>query len=110
MPPSGAAAWVSAYFSQSTKTVGVYLTFSRDFSPSAWPELRSQKAEIEAEMELTLSWEDEGNGKYYIVDRSRYDSLEDSATLDRINRFFLTRLNSFINAFRPRLSRLVERM
>lgn len=110
MPPSGAAAWVSAYFAQSKKQVGVYLTFARDFAVVAWPELLAQRTDIDREMGHSPTWEDQGNGKYYISERLAYDSLDDPATLARISEFFETRINAYVTAFRPRLARIAEKM
>ena len=38
----------------------------------------------------------------------KYDSLQDPATLDQITAFFLTRIDAFVTAFRPRLQRIIE--
>jgi hypothetical protein len=59
MPPSGGTSWVSAFFSQSTNRVGVYLRFTKgNFADRAYESLQEQRAEIEEAIGIDITWDD----------------------------------------------------
>lgn len=104
LPPSSDAAWISAYFSQSRQQVGVYLRLTNsDIGRTVFEALKERRTEIDAEFGGTVEWTDK-NGKYGISVRKPYDNLQSEATLQDIEEFFQTWLNSFISYFRPLLS------
>jgi hypothetical protein len=60
----GSKAWVSAYVAKSKQRVGVYLTFERGpIAERLFEALRAEKESIEAELGMTVRWEDEGGGQ-----------------------------------------------
>ena len=111
MPPSGGTAWVSAYFAQSKSRVGVYLTFTRNtqFAPVAWKALKAEAKQIEEELGVPVDWLTDEDGKFMVACRMSYEKL-DGRGLDEIRKFFADRINRFVNVFRPRLERLVEKL
>jgi hypothetical protein len=109
MPPSGNQTWLSAYFAQSKKQVGVYLRFIRDsaFGKAAYDALLAEKEQIEAELGFQPEWSDE-DGKRGIAIRMNYADLSNEANRREITDFFQDRLNRFVNVFRSRLERLAN--
>ncbi|MEO8198634.1 MAG: DUF4268 domain-containing protein [Thermoanaerobaculia bacterium] len=106
MPPSRSLAWVSAYFAQSKKQVGVYLRLTNsDAGKSLYDALWEQRQDIEKELGSPMTWTDR-NGKYGISITMPYDDLAKPSTEDSIERFFKEWLNRFISTFRPKLERL----
>lgn len=106
MPPSSTLAWVSAYFSQSKKQVGVYLRLTNsDAGKSLFDALKEQRQEIEQALGPSLVWTDK-NGKYGISITMPYDDLSQQESVAAIEGFFKLWLNRFISTFRPRLERV----
>ncbi len=105
MPPSGATSWVSAYFSQSTKRVGVYLRFTRgNFADRAYETLSEQRQEIDEEIGIDLTWDDP---RQTILSRKPVEDVFDPSRRAEIAEFFADKVNLFVNVFRPRLERIV---
>jgi hypothetical protein len=108
LPPSGSQVWVSPYFAQSQKRVGVYLRFARGvFGEEAYRRLMSEQEEINRELGGEADWHSR-DGKLSVATRSRYTSLDDPQELDRIRRFFAETVNRYISVFRPRLQRIAQ--
>jgi hypothetical protein len=104
LPPSSSVAWVSAYFSQSRRQVGVYLRLAdSDAGKSLFDALKEQREELENELGSPMIWTDR-NGKYGISIAMSYDDLTRQEAA--IEQFFRKWLNRFISTFRPRLTRL----
>lgn len=111
MPPSGGTAWVSAYFMQTKKRVGVYLTFQRGgVANVAWAALNAEKDSINDALGFEALWQEDSEGKYQIASRLPYDNLNDPDTLAEIGQFFRTRINRYVSVFRPRLERIAASM
>lgn len=108
MPPSGGTAWITVFFSQASGYVGVFLTFTRGaFAEKAYNALLSERAEIDAELVVPVSWESV-EGKYSITARKSFPDLRSVTDRDEIKRFFADRVNRFVNVFRPRLARIAQ--
>ncbi|MCU0522906.1 MAG: DUF4268 domain-containing protein [Anaerolineae bacterium] len=109
--PCGNQGWLSAYFAQSKKQVGVYLRFERNsaFGKAAYDAFVAEKETIEKELEFQPEWSDK-DGKFSIATRMSYTDLSDPAVMDQIRAFFHDRLNRFVNVFRPRLERMVREL
>ena len=106
MPPSGSTSWVSAFFSQSTNRVGVYLRFTKgNFADRAYESLREQRAEIEEAIGVDVTWDD---SRCSIISSMPVPDVFDAGRRAEIVDFFSDRINRFVNAFRPRLERIVD--
>ena len=87
-PPSGSQAWISAYFAQSKKQVGVYFRFQRGaYADSAYKLLLEDREAIEAELDCAVNWRDL-RVKTGLGTAMTYDTLEDPATRLRISEYF----------------------
>jgi hypothetical protein len=103
MPPGGGQAWVTVYFSQKDRAVGVFLTFMRGpLADDLFARLSAQREEIDAELGIEVTW-DADDGKYVIACRLSIDGLRDPSNRGRIKTFFKDVINRYVNVFRPRL-------
>lgn len=106
MPPSGTAAWVSAYLAQSAGHAGVYLAFSKSFEKGEgiYRRLEAERESIEKEFGSELNWEKFDGNKAYIS--SPHISLQDLADPEgrqRVLKELSDMTNRFVNVFRHRL-------
>lgn len=109
MPPSMGKAWVSAYFLQGQGRVGVSLRFaSGSLAERLWEGLFAEQEEIEKEIGLALKWNKPPSGKYGVGTSTTYDELRASKNREELQAYIRDTLNHFVNAFRPRLSRMTE--
>jgi hypothetical protein len=109
MPPNRSEAWLSAFFSQAQGRAGVYLTFATgSLAERLWHGLRDEQDEIEREIGLPLKWNNRRKGKYGVSTNKIYDDLKAPRHREEIQIFMRDALNRFVNAFRPRLSRMTE--
>jgi len=109
MPPGdGGQAWVTMYFSQGHREVGVFLTFARGaLADTLYQGLTEQRAEIGAELGFDVQWE-ANDGKYTITCRRAFSDLRDPANREQIKNFLREAINRYVNVFRPRLEKLAE--
>lgn len=107
MPPNASQAWVSAYFAQATKVVGVYLRFGKnaDMGREAKELLQAERKAIEAELGVPTEWKVK-EGVLTISASMSY--LELQQDLAKIDDFFLDRIDRFTRVFRPRLQVIAE--
>ena len=109
LPPSGGQCWISAYFLQQRKHVGVFLTFSRgDYADHVYKILLTEKETIDKELDIAVEWESKDDGKYLVCAYRKYDNPKDEKHREEIKVFLNNTINQFVNAFRPRLSRIAE--
>lgn len=110
LPPSGGQCWISVYFLQQKKHVGVYLTFSRgDYADHVYKVLLSDKDAIDEELGIPVEWESK-DGKYSIWSHRTYDDPKDEKHREEIKSYLNDTINRFVNTFRPRLERIAEDM
>lgn len=111
MPPGGGGqAWVTMYFSQRSKRVGVFLTFARGaLADDFYQRLLLQKEQIDLELGIDTVW-DAVDGKYAIGSFSSFPDLLDPANEERIKSFLRDAINRYVNVFRPRLEKLAEEL
>ena len=104
--PSGTKkAWISAYFSKSSKNIGVYFRTRNDQIGNKISEhLEPFKQEMIAELGENVQWQNDGN--YQPIIRMHCDDIFDKANREKIMEFFKTWLNNFVNTFRPRLKKI----
>lgn len=108
LPPSGGKAWITVYFLQSKRSVGVFFTLMRgDFADLAFSRLSAEAAEIDAELGVPVEWTSE-DGKHSVWCSATFDDLRAVRNRDEIKGLLSDRLNRFVNAFRPRMARIVE--
>lgn len=110
LPPSMAHGWISAYFAQSKKRVGVYMRFASNsaFGRFAYPKLVEERAEIDKELGPGVIWDDPSVPGGGVGIRLAYEDLSDPTTIDQIQEYFRRNINAFVQAFRPRLARLAK--
>jgi Domain of unknown function (DUF4268) len=108
MPPTSSAAWVSAYFSKTTNTVGVYLrTSKKEVGDTYYRALLADKESIEQDLAFTPTWK-EFAGSYTISVSKPFSDVHGAANRAAIKEFFAVNINLFVNVFRPRLTRIIE--
>ena len=105
MPPSGGAAWVSAYIAQSTGSGGAYLTFSKTFDKldSYYNQLFSQRDEIDRNFGAQLTWERIGNKVFISAPNVSFAGLNAPAERERVIAHLADMSNRMVNVFRHRL-------
>jgi len=108
LPPSSSVAWISAYFSKTNNTVGVYLRVSKNAVGEAYyGALLTDKEAIEKDLGFSPVWNDADATLHITVSRS-FSDVHGSENRPAIKRFFAENINLFVNVFRPRMARLAE--
>ena len=108
MPPSWNACWVSAYFSKTKNTVGVYLRFSKkEVGDTYYQTLLADKEEIEKDLGFAVEWV-ERDKTYSISVHRKFADVHAAKFRSDIKTFFAHHINQFINVFRPRITRIAE--
>jgi len=106
MPPDKTSAWITVYFSQNQKQVGVFLTFARgNFGDMAYAALQEDRERIEEELGNAIEWDSDGS-KHRIIVKAGFPDLRASDNRASIKQFLASSINSFVNVFRPRLERI----
>jgi len=102
MPPSGGVNWVSAYLMSSKHRVGVYLVLSNSYAPNkdVFAALAAQRADIEREIGLELSWESSSRS-FSVTARKSYADIDSVTERSALLGFLADMTNKFVNAFRP---------
>ncbi|UGB36869.1 hypothetical protein [Frateuria soli] len=111
MPPGGGGqAWVTMYFSQRYRRVGVFLTFLRGaLADDLYQKLLRQQEDINAQLGIDAHWE-ANDGKYAIGSFKHFPDLLDPANQEEIKLFLSDAINRYVNVFRPRLEKLAEEL
>jgi hypothetical protein len=108
MPPSWNASWVSAYFSKSKSTIGVYLRFSKkEVGDTYYRTLLEDKEEIERDLGFSPKWE-ERDKVFSIGVHKKFPDVHGAEYREEIKAFFAEHINQFVNVFRPRSERISE--
>ena len=103
-PANNKYSWISAYFSQSTKRVGVYFKCYNDQNGLEIAEkLHQYKNEIMEELgdEVIYSWDSSLVDGFAV--RLHLEDVYDENNRELIKDFFKKWINSFVNTIRPRL-------
>lgn len=110
MPPSGHYAWISVYFLQKDREVGVFLGFRKgEFSEIAFDKLSAEQETINHELEIEVEWNSQ-DGRNTIAVRQNFDDLFADKNREHIKSFLEDTVNRFVNVFRPKLQRIVDEM
>jgi len=106
--PSSSDAWITVYFWQQRKEIGVFLTFTRGSQQgdAIYKRLTDQKDEITKEIAFPLSWESEG-GEHKIVVRRQFDDLRSPGNREQIKQWFADPINRYLSTFRPKIERIL---
>jgi hypothetical protein len=99
--------WISCYFMQSTKRVGVYFKFhSNQMGQSQKEQLNEYKEDIKVELgdEVIWSWDNSLTDGFGV--RMNLEDVYDSNNRESIINFFSTWSNTFVNIMRPKLKQI----
>ncbi len=106
--PAKSNSWITVYFYQKTKEVGVFLTFSRgSLANMIFERLLADKEKIESELGEKLSWKST-DGKHTVGALAYFDDLRSPANRDPIKRWLADHANRYVNVFRPRIERIMS--
>lgn len=106
MPPSSSQAWVTVYMAGSKNLVGVFLTFTRgELANHIYQTLTEEKAAIEEEIGIPLTWTSDGD-KHSIGSDLSITDVRARENESELMEFYSDRINRFVNTFRPRLQRI----
>lgn len=102
-------AWISAYLMKSKQRVGVYFRCSNNpAGRSIAKELMEDSESIQRELGTLPSW-NHANAIPDVFVRMSFDDVQDEKNRQAIYQFFSEWINCFVNVFRPRIKRIMER-
>jgi len=108
VPPAFGTAWISAYFSKSTNTVGVYLrTSKKEVGDTYYHALLADKEDIEKDLGFGPVWKEFAQSYSISISKS-FSDVHSADNRAAIKDFFAQHINLFVNVFRPRLARIAE--
>jgi len=108
VPPTMSAAWISAYFSKSKNTVGVYFrTSKKEVGDRFYRALLADKEEVEKDLGFSPEW-GETQSAYSISVSKQFSDVHSADDRAAIKEFFAHNINQFVNVFRPRMARMAE--
>ncbi|MEM1416602.1 MAG: DUF4268 domain-containing protein [Myxococcota bacterium] len=109
LPPKLSTAWVSAYFSQSSRRIGVYVGFTGkgSFAELAAGRLESEREAIAAEVGETLHY---GDARHPLGLRMSVQDIFDPDVRASMKAFFTHSINRLVSAIRPRLEALADEL
>ena len=106
--PARSNAWLTVFFFQERKEVGVFLTFNRGpLGDMIFEHLLADREQIDRELVLPADWKSK-DGKHKIAVRKRFPDLRDPEYRLPIRLWLSEQANRFVNAFRPRIERILE--
>lgn len=101
--------WLTAYFSQKERLIGVFLGMDRTSAMAMEIGSRLEQAqdEIKAQFgDLQVECYRDGQGKFTIIARRNFADLRDPAVREQQLEWFRTTINAFVNTLRPRVQTL----
>ncbi len=102
--------WITCYFIQRDRRMGVFLTFSRgEPGDTFYRRLEEERDAIEAEIPGGLRWNSDGS-KHDIAISRDFDWTSGPVERAAALRWFADTANRFVNAFRPRIARYLEEL
>ena len=108
VPPAFSTSWISAYFSKSTNTVGVYLrTSKKEVGDTYYQALLADKEDIEKDLGFVPVWKEFAQSYSISISKS-FSDVHSADSRSAIKEFFAQNINLFVNVFRPRLARIAE--
>jgi hypothetical protein len=107
MPPSNGS-WLKACLMQKNKVVEVSLTFSKGQTGDIiYKHLLEQREQIDAEIAMPITWQS-ADGKHEVRVSTHFPDLKAPEYREAIKTWLSDQINRFVNAFRPRIERIVE--
>jgi hypothetical protein len=104
----GTSAWITAYLSRQQREIGVFLTFTRGPNGDRLYEaLEADRELIDTDLALPVEWISM-EGKHTVATSTRFPDLRASIYRDSMKNWLALRINRFVNAFGPRLERLLH--
>lgn len=106
--PRKSHSWITIYFSQANKEVGLFLTFTRGaLAEMIYEKLLDQKETIDDELAAPVRWES-NNGKHTIGLSKTFPDLKDTQYREPIKSWLADFSNRFVNVFRHRIERIIS--
>lgn len=107
LPPSGGVAWITVYFEKSSREIGCFVRLiDKPRGQALFERLLEDQKAIDKELPFEVSW-DALERKVKI--RKRFENVDWPPLKDpAVTHFFAETINSFVNAFRPRLEHYCE--
>lgn len=103
LPPSGGTAWITVFFSKSTKETGCFLRLTNsEQGNELYEELQGMREEIDQELPFDAVWDHDRKVKRIMRVSGNWPPFD----RPEITKYLETTLNSLVNAFRPRLKQL----
>lgn len=105
LPPSGSVAWITTYFEKSVRSVGCFVRFANtQQGQDLYEALIDEKVDIEKELPFAIVWDDnERKIRRTQTVEGNWPPTQNDTTAS----FFQETVNGLVNAFRPRLERLL---
>ncbi|ELB2156892.1 DUF4268 domain-containing protein [Vibrio parahaemolyticus] len=105
LPPSGSIAWITTYFYKSNRSIGCFVRFAN--TPQGrdlYEAIIDEKLGIEKDLPFAVVWDDNKRTiqRTQTVEGNWPPTQDDTTAL-----FFQQTVNGLVNAFRPRLERLL---
>lgn len=105
LPPSGSVSWITTYFYKSNRSIGCFVRFAN--TPQGrdlYEALIDEKVGIEKDLPFSVVWDDNKRTvRRTQTVEGNWPPIQDDATAI----FFQETVNGLVNAFRPRLERLL---
>ncbi|MBP1714168.1 MAG: exonuclease [Deltaproteobacteria bacterium] len=106
MPTKGNA-WITIYFSQKNREVGVYLKILKgSLGEMLYSRLMNDREAIDKELGIPVTWSSKTDDRFIIV-RKTFPDLKSSKYREPIKAWLAESLNLFVNVFRVRLERIM---
>lgn len=104
LPPSGAVAWITTYFSKQHKEAGCFIRLiNKPTGRELYQFLKEEKESIDADLPFPVEWDDNRRTIIRCMQVSgEWPPLNDEG----VDIYLAETINGFVNTFRPRLERL----
>lgn len=104
----GASAWITAHLSRQQREIGVSLTFTRGPNGDRlYQALEADRELVETDLGVPVEWIS-NEGKHTVTTSTRFPDLRAAVYRDSMKTWLANRINRFVNAFGPRLERLLR--
>jgi hypothetical protein len=103
-------AWITLYFEKQSGEQGLFLTFNRGQPGDYFFErLSEERSEIDRELPSNVEWRSDID-KHRIMSKRQSPELSDRAGREESFQWFQEYANSYVNAFRPRITRYLSEL
>ena len=102
--------WITCYFLQQKERIGVFIGYdsSSAIARAIMRRLHEEREAIADEIDVPLDWMVEPNGKLSAYTRASFRPLLDPSHRQEQLEWFRSRVNAFVNCFRPRVKELLR--